>query len=185
MSDLLKMTATQALTSLSKKEISSVELTNAYIDAMEKTTALNNYVMPTIEIAKQMSANSDEAYASGSAGPLEGLPIGVKDLFCTKDFQTTACSDILKGFTPTYESTVTSQIWQSGGVMLGKLNCDEFAMGSSNETSIFGPAVNPWSAKDGVALSAGARRRLPWFPLRSWSFPRRSWSRWPSPLRLW
>ena len=155
MSDLLKMTATQAVSSLSQKEISSVELTNAYIDAMETTSALNNYVTPTIEIAKQMAENSDKAYAAGSAGPLAGLPIGVKDLFCTKDTQTTACSGILKGFTPTYESTVTSQIWQSGGVMLGKLNCDEFAMGSSNETSIFGPAVNPWSAKDGAALSAG------------------------------
>jgi len=83
------------------------------------------------------------------------LPIGVKDLFCTKDIETTACSAILKGFLPSYESTVTSNIWQSGGVMLGKLNCDEFAMGSSNETSIFGPAVNPWSKIDGIDLSSG------------------------------
>ena len=155
MSDFLKMTATQAVTSLSKKEISSVELTNAYIDAIEKTTALNNYVTPTIDVAKKMAVKADEAYTAGVAGPLSGLPIGVKDLFCTKDIQTTACSAILKGFTPSYESTVTSQIWQSGGVMLGKLNCDEFAMGSSNETSVFGPSVNPWSEADGVDLTAG------------------------------
>ncbi len=155
MSDLLKMTATEARNSLLKKEISSVELLNAYQNAMEKTEALNNYVTPTLDVAKQMAVNADKAYAQGSAGPLAGLPIGVKDLFCTKDIETTACSAILKGFSPSYESTVTSNIWQSGGVMLGKLNCDEFAMGSSNETSIFGPAVNPWSKIDGIDLSSG------------------------------
>ena len=155
MSDLLKMTATEARNSLLKKEISSVELLNAYQNAMEKTEALNNYVTPTLDVAKQMALNADKAYAQGSAGPLAGLPIGVKDLFCTKDIETTACSAILKGFLPSYESTVTSNIWQSGGVMLGKLNCDEFAMGSSNETSIFGPAVNPWSKIDGIDLSSG------------------------------
>ena len=155
MSDLLKMTATEARNSLLKKEISSVELLNAYQNAMEKTEALNNYVTPTLDVAKQMAVNADKAYAQGSAGPLAGLPIGVKDLFCTKDIETTACSAILKGFLPSYESTVTSNIWQSGGVMLGKLNCDEFAMGSSNETSIFGPAVNPWSKIDGIDLSSG------------------------------
>ena len=155
MSDLLKMTATEARNSLLKKEISSVELLNAYQNAMEKTEALNNYVTPTLDVAKQMALNADKAYAQGNAGPLAGLPIGVKDLFCTKDIETTACSAILKGFFPSYESTVTSNIWQSGGVMLGKLNCDEFAMGSSNETSIFGPAVNPWSKIDGIDLSSG------------------------------
>ena len=155
MSDLLKMTATEARNSLLKKEISSVELLNAYQNAMEKTEALNNYVTPSLDTAKQMAVNADKAYAQGNAGPLAGLPIGVKDLFCTKDIETTACSAILKGFLPSYESTVTSNIWQSGGVMLGKLNCDEFAMGSSNETSIFGPAVNPWSKIDGIDLSSG------------------------------
>ncbi len=155
MSDLLKMTATEARNSLLKKEISSVELLNAYQNAMKKTEALNNYVTPTLDVAKQMAVNADKAYAQGNAGPLAGLPIGVKDLFCTKDIETTACSAILKGFLPSYESTVTSNIWQSDGVMLGKLNCDEFAMGSSNETSIFGPAVNPWSKIDGIDLSSG------------------------------
>ena len=155
MSDLLKMTATEARNALLKKEISSVELLDAYQTAMEKTEALNNYVTPTLDAAKQMAVNADKAYAQGNAGSLAGLPIGVKDLFCTKDIETTACSAILKGFLPPYESTVTSNIWQSGGVMLGKLNCDEFAMGSSNETSIFGPAVNPWSKIDGIDLSSG------------------------------
>ncbi len=155
MSDLLKMTATQARNSLLKKEISSVELLDAYQTAMEKTEALNNYVTPTFDLAKQMAIDADKAYAQGNAGPLAGLPIGVKDLFCTKDIETTACSAILKGFLPSYESTVTSNVWNSGGVMLGKLNCDEFAMGSSNETSIFGPSVNPWSKIDGSNLSPG------------------------------
>ena len=160
MSDLLKMTATEARNSLLKKEISSVELLNAYQNAMEKTEALNNYVAPTLDAAKQMAVNADKAYAQGNAGPLAGLPIGVKDLFCTKDIETTACSEILKGFLPSYESTVTSNIWQSGGVMLGKLNCDEFAMGSSNETSIFGQAVNPWSKIDGIDLKELAREKF-------------------------
>ena len=155
MSDLLKMTAAQALSSLSKKQISSVELTTAYIEAMEATHELNNYVTSTTELAKQMALDADKARADGNAGRLAGLPIGVKDLFCTKNVMTTACSSILNGFVPTYESTVTSRLWESGGVMLGKLNCDEFAMGSSNETSVFGPAINPWSARDGEALSAG------------------------------
>ncbi len=155
MSELLKMTATQARKSLLKREISSVELLNAYQTAMEKTEALNNYVTPTLEVAKEMAIKADKTYAKGNAGLLAGLPIGVKDLFCTKDIETTACSAILKGFFPPYESTVTSNVWKSGGVMLGKLNCDEFAMGSSNETSIFGPAINPWSKIDGSDLSSG------------------------------
>ena len=155
MSDLLKMTATQARNSILKKEISSVELLDTYLTAIEKTVALNNYVTPTFDVARQMAKEADKAYSQGNAGPLSGLPIGVKDLFCTKDIETTACSAILKGFSPSYESTVTSNVWKSGGVLLGKLNCDEFAMGSSNETSIFGPSVNPWSKTDGSNLSSG------------------------------
>ena len=109
----------------------------------------------TADKALEMAANSDRRIADGSAGPLEGLPIGVKDLFCTQGVETTACSAILKGFVPAYESTVTSQLWRDGAVMLGKLNCDEFAMGSANETSVFGPAVNPWSAEGEADLAAG------------------------------
>ena len=102
---------------------------------------------------------SDARLAKGEARPLEGLPLGIKDLYCTKGVRTTACSNILDGFTPTYESTVTQNLWDAGAVMLGKLNCDEFAMGSSNETSCFGPVVNPWRRK-GSQRGAGAGRLL-------------------------
>jgi aspartyl-tRNA(Asn)/glutamyl-tRNA(Gln) amidotransferase subunit A len=103
----------------------------------------------------QWRLSQDKRIAAGAAGLLEGLPIGVKDLFCTKGISSTACSDILKGFVPPYESTVTANLWAAGGVMLGKLNCDEFAMGSGNETSAFGPAINPWQGKDKVDLVPG------------------------------
>ena len=147
MENYLNFTATQARAALQKKEISATELAHAYITAAEATKSLNNFVCMTADKALEMAANSDKRIADGSAGPLEGLPIGVKDLFCTQGVKTTACSAILKGFVPAYESTVTSQLWRDGAVMLGKLNCDEFAMGSANETSVFGPAVNPWSAE--------------------------------------
>src|SRR5688572_14874745 len=111
---------------------------------MEKARGLNAYVLETPEAAQTMAKASDERIASGKAGPLEGIPLGIKDLFCTEGVRTTACSKILGNFVPTYESTVTSQLWRDGAVMLGKLNNDEFAMGSSNETSCFGPVVNPW-----------------------------------------
>ena len=155
MGDLLKLTATEASSALGAGDISSVELTTAYLDAAESTKALNNYVAMSADQALAMAKQSDQRRAEGKAGLLEGLPVGVKDLFCTAGVETTACSAILKGFVPTYESTVTSKLWAEGGVMLGKLNCDEFAMGSANETSVFGPAVNPWSASGGADLAAG------------------------------
>ena len=155
MSDLLKLTATEASTALGTGDISSVELTTAYLEAAEATIKLNNYVAMTADQALDMAHQSDQRRADGRAGLIEGLPVGVKDLFCTAGVETTACSAILKGFVPTYESTVTAKLWAEGGVMLGKLNCDEFAMGSANETSVFGPAVNPWSAEAGTDLAAG------------------------------
>jgi len=155
MREFIELTASEARTALSTKQISATELTSAYLQAAEQTKGLNNYVTLTAEKALEMAAQSDRRLADGSAGPLEGIPIGVKDLFCTSGVETTACSAILKGFTPSYESTVTDRLWQAGAVMLGKLNCDEFAMGSANETSVFGPAVNPWSAKGGQDLAAG------------------------------
>ncbi|MGC6517171.1 MAG: Asp-tRNA(Asn)/Glu-tRNA(Gln) amidotransferase subunit GatA [Candidatus Puniceispirillaceae bacterium] len=155
MTNLLDLTATQARKALEKKEFSAVELTKAYLEAAEQTKALNNYVAMSEDKALDMAKASDAAYANGSAGALEGLPIGVKDLFATNGIATTACSAILKNFVPPYESTVTSNLWSDGAVMLGKLNCDEFAMGSANETSVFGPAVNPYSAADGADLAAG------------------------------
>ncbi|MBL6596451.1 MAG: Asp-tRNA(Asn)/Glu-tRNA(Gln) amidotransferase subunit GatA, partial [Candidatus Puniceispirillum sp.] len=144
MADLLDLNAVEAREALDKKAISAVELVTAYVGAAEATSALNNYVVLTADHALAMAADADKRIAGGTAGLLEGLPIGVKDLFCTKGVSSTACSNILKGFTPPYESTVTANLWAAGGVMLGKLNCDEFAMGSGNETSAFGPAINPW-----------------------------------------
>jgi len=155
MSDLLSLTAVEARAELDKRSFSAVELTQAYLDAAAATADLNAYVLVTGDHALDMAAKSDEKIADGTAGILEGVPIGVKDLFCTKGFASTACSDILKGFIPTYESTVTANLWSAGGVMVGKLNCDEFAMGSANETSAFGPVINPWQAADRLDLVPG------------------------------
>ena len=155
MDDILKLNATEAADALQKGDTSSLELTAAYLAAADASSALNNYVVLCADKALEMAKQSDKRRANGQAGPLEGLPIGVKDLFCTSGVETTACSNILKGFVPTYESSVTEKLWAAGGVMLGKLNCDEFAMGSANETSVFGPAVNPWSKATGPDLAAG------------------------------
>ena len=144
MTDLTALTLTQARDGLRAKQFSAAELTDAHLAATERARALNAYVLETPELARKMAGNSDERLAKGQGGPLEGLPLGIKDLFCTDGVRTTACSHILDNFVPPYESTVTSNLWRDGAVMLGKLNCDEFAMGSSNETSYFGPVVSPW-----------------------------------------
>jgi aspartyl-tRNA(Asn)/glutamyl-tRNA(Gln) amidotransferase subunit A len=151
MTELTKLTLADARAKLAAKEITSVELTEAHLVAAKASDKLNAYVTLTPDIALEMAAKSDVRIAKGEAGPLEGLPLGVKDLFCTDGVRTTACSNILDDFTPTYESTVSANLWADGAVMLGKLNNDEFAMGSSNETSRFGPCVNPWKASDGDA----------------------------------
>ena len=157
MTDLTKLTLAEARDGLAKKQFSSTELTQAFLDAIEAgNRALNAYVLPTPEHALAQAKDSDARLARGQARPLEGLPLGIKDLYCTKGVRTTACSNILGEFTPTYESTVTQNLWDAGAVMLGKLNNDEFAMGSSNETSRFGPVVNPWRRKgSNVALVPG------------------------------
>ncbi|MEZ5909033.1 MAG: Asp-tRNA(Asn)/Glu-tRNA(Gln) amidotransferase subunit GatA [Hyphomicrobiaceae bacterium] len=145
MSDLTKLTLAEARDGLARKEFSARELTDAFLAAIEVANpALNAYVLTTAEQARAMAGESDKRLAAGVARPLEGIPLGIKDLFCTKGVRTTACSAILDDFKPTYESTVTQNLWDAGAVMLGKLNNDEFAMGSSNETSAFGPVVNPW-----------------------------------------
>lgn len=157
MGDLIKLTLTDALDGLEKKTYSSQELTQSFIDAIDASNkTLNAYVVQTPEKALEMAVASDARRAKGEAGLLDGAPIGVKDLYCTKGVRTTACSNILDEFTPTYESTVTQNLWDQGAVMLGKLNMDEFAMGSSNETSRFGPPSNPWR-RDGsnATLTAG------------------------------
>ena len=155
MSDLLDLNAVEARRALDEKSTSAVELAKAYLAAADVTSDLNNYVELTADQALAMAAKSDKRIAEGTAGILEGLPIGVKDLFCTEGVSSTACSKILKGFAPPYESTVTSNLWAAGGVMIGKLNCDEFAMGSANETSAYGPAINPWKGEDKVDLVPG------------------------------
>ena len=148
MTDLTSLTLAEARNGLAKQEFTSLELTDAHLAAIEKARALNAYVLETPEQARAMAQSADASLAKGDAGPLAGIPLGIKDLFATKGVRTTACSNIIGNFVPPYESTVTSQLWRDGAVMLGKLNNDEFAMGSSNETSCFGPVVNPWRAKD-------------------------------------
>lgn len=147
MTDLTNLTIAGAREGLKNKTFSAVELTKAHVDAIEKARELNAYITETPDQALAMAKESDARIARGEAGPLEGIPLGIKDLYCTKDVQATAASNILRGFKPAYESTVTSQLWRDGAVLLGKLNLDEFAMGSSNETSAFGPVVSPWRRK--------------------------------------
>ena len=144
MSDITKLTLADARDAVQAKKISALELTQAHLASMEKARALNAYVVETPDKALAMARASDARIASGEAGPLEGLPLGIKDLYATEGVHMQACSHILDGFKPPYESTVTSQLWRDGAVMLGKLNMDEFAMGSSNETSYNGPVASPW-----------------------------------------
>src|SRR5215469_3102016 len=147
MTGLTDLTLKDALAGLRSREFSAVELARAHIDAIAAARSLNAYVLETPEKALAMAQTSDARLRSGEARPLEGATLGIKDLFCTEGVRSTACSKILGEFRPTYESTVTSHLWRDGAVMLGKLNMDEFAMGSSNETSAFGPVVNPWRSR--------------------------------------
>ena len=156
MSDLNKLTITDARDMLRAKEISAVELTEACLSAVEAGDALNAYSAKTPDIALEQARAADARLATGDAPAMCGIPLGIKDLFCTKGVPSQAASKILTGFRPEYESTVTTQLWNAGAVMLGKLNMDEFAMGSSNETSHYGPAVNPWRrAGEDMPLTPG------------------------------
>ena len=148
MSDLTRLTLNDALDGLKRRAFSAEELARAHIEAVEAARPLNAYVLETPDKAIAMARESDARLARGEGGPLEGASLGIKDLYCTHGIRTTAGSRILENFTPTYESTVTANLWRDGAVMLGKLNMDEFAMGSSNETSAFGPVVNPWRARN-------------------------------------
>ncbi|MBB4142440.1 Asp-tRNA(Asn)/Glu-tRNA(Gln) amidotransferase subunit GatA [Rhizobium rhizoryzae] len=148
MTELTNLTISEARAKLKGRDITAVELTDAYLSAIDAANgALNAYVTVTPDKAREMAKASDARLADGKGAPLEGIPLGVKDLFATRDIHTQACSHILDGFKPKYESTVTQNLWNDGAVMLGKLNMDEFAMGSSNESSYYGPAVNPWKAQ--------------------------------------
>ncbi|MEZ5890339.1 MAG: Asp-tRNA(Asn)/Glu-tRNA(Gln) amidotransferase subunit GatA [Xanthobacteraceae bacterium] len=147
MTQITSLTLAEARDLLRKREFSALELTEAHLAAIKQAATLNAFVLETPEIARDMATRADERIAKGEGGPLEGIPLGVKDMFATRDVRTTACSKILSNFVPVYESTVTANLWRAGAVMLGKLNNDEFAMGSSNETSAFGPVVSPWRRK--------------------------------------
>src|ERR1700755_2016727 len=155
MTDLTSLTIAEAREGLANKSFTSLELTDAHLGAIEAARALNAFVLETPDQARAMARAIDAKIAKGEGGPLGGIPLGIKDLFATKDVRTTASSKILGNFVPPYESTVTSQLWRDGAVMLGKLNNDEFAMGSSNETSHFGPVINPWRRE------ASDTRRVP------------------------
>ena len=144
MTSLTNLTIAEARAKLKAREFSALELTESYIAAIEKAKILNAYVAETPDQARAMAKASDAKLAKGEGGALEGIPVGIKDLFATKGVHTQACSYILDGFKPGYESTVTQNLWDAGAVMLGKLNMDEFAMGSSNETSYYGGVTNPW-----------------------------------------
>ena len=148
MTELTHQTIAQALEGLKKKEFSATELTQAHIKAMEETRHLNAYITETPELALEAAKESDKKIASGAMRPLEGIPIGMKDLFCTKGVRTTAASKILGNFVPEYESTVSGKMLADGAIFLGKTNLDEFAMGSSNTTSAFGNVLSPWKRND-------------------------------------
>src|SRR5690242_7738311 len=147
MTDPTSLTLAQAREALRKKQFSATELAEAHLAAVEQARALNAFVMETPERARAMARASDARLAKGEGGPLEGLPLAIKDMFCTEGVRTTACSHILDNFVPPYESTVSANLWRDGAVLLGKTNNDEFAMGSSNETSFMGAVTSPWRRK--------------------------------------
>ena len=140
----LEFTLAEARDALCEKRISAAELADHFVKTIVDARPLNAFVTETAERALEMAAKSDARIAAGKARALEGIPLAIKDLFCTKDVRTTAGSRILENFVPPYESTVTQNLWDAGAVMLGKTNMDEFAMGSSNENSWFKPVANPW-----------------------------------------
>lgn len=146
MSDLTHLTIAQALKGLENKEFTSVELTEAHIDSMQAGKDLNAFITETPDLALEQAAQSDKRRASGDTRALDGIPLAIKDLFCTKGVKTTASSHILDNFVPRYESTVSQNLFNDGIVMLGKTSLDEFAMGSSNATSYFGNVINPWKS---------------------------------------
>src|SRR6056297_533120 len=156
MTDLNKLTIAEARDALRKGDVTSTELTEACLTQIQDAGALNAFVHDTSELARKQAAIADTRIKAGDAPGLCGIPLGIKDLFCTKGVPSQAASGILEGFRPEYESTVTQNLFDAGAVMLGKLNMDEFAMGSSNETSVYGNVVNPWRrGNDETPLTPG------------------------------
>jgi aspartyl-tRNA(Asn)/glutamyl-tRNA(Gln) amidotransferase subunit A len=144
MTNLTDLSLAEMKAGLASKQFSAVELAQAHLDAMAANRHLNAYIVETPELALAQAKAVD---AGTRGGPLAGIPLGIKDLFATEGVQTTAGSRILEGFVPRYESSVSANLLRDGAVFLGKLNMDEFAMGSSNETSAFGRVISPWKAK--------------------------------------
>lgn len=156
MSDLNKLTISDARDALRKGDVTSVELTEACLNAIEVAGALNAFVHGTADKAHVMARAADDRIKAGNAAPMTGIPVGIKDVFCVQGVPAQAASRILEGFTPEYESTVTGNLWDAGAVMLGKLNMDEFAMGSANENSCYGKAVNPWKTDERELTPGGS-----------------------------
>src|SRR6056297_1410910 len=156
MTDLNKLTISEARDALRKGDVTSVELTEACLSAVQGAGALNAFVHDTPDLAREQARAADARIKAGDAPALCGIPLGIKDLFCTRGVLSQAASAILEGFRPEYESTVTQNLFDAGAVMLGKLNMDEFAMGSSNETSVYGNAVNPWKVDDRQLTPGGS-----------------------------
>ncbi|SCM68669.1 Asp-tRNA(Asn)/Glu-tRNA(Gln) amidotransferase subunit GatA [Donghicola eburneus] len=156
MTELNKLTLAEARDALRKGDVTSVELTEACLTAIDGADALNAFVHKTPELALERAKAADERLKAGDAPAMCGLPIGMKDLYCTKGVASQAASGILEGFVPEYESTVSQKLQDAGAVMLGKLNMDEFAMGSSNETSVYGDSVNPWKIDDRKLTPGGS-----------------------------
>ncbi len=147
MAALTDLTLADLSAAMARKEASALEVVDAHLEKLDEHRALNVFITETPDHARIMAKASDDRRAKGKVGLLEGVPLAIKDLFCTEGVQTTAGSNILKGFVPPYESTVTANLWKAGAVMVGKTNLDEFAMGSSNMTSHFGGVENPWKRK--------------------------------------
>ncbi|TJZ83796.1 Asp-tRNA(Asn)/Glu-tRNA(Gln) amidotransferase subunit GatA [Paracoccus hibiscisoli] len=155
MTNVNRLTIAEARDALARGDLTSVELTDACLGAIDAAGALNAFVHHTPDMARDMARAADARIKAGDAAPMTGIPVGIKDVFCVRGVPSQAGSRILQGFTPEYESTVTQNLWNAGAVMLGKLNQDEFAMGSTNESSCYGPAVNPWRGPDGAQLTPG------------------------------
>ncbi len=147
MTELTRLTIRQTISGLKEKKFSAVEVTQSYIKNIEQNRNLNAFITESFDLALTQAKKSDEKISAGIAGDLEGIPLAIKDLFCTKNLRTTAASKMLADFTPTYESSVTQKLLDAGTVTLGKTNMDEFAMGSANTNSFFGPVINPHKRK--------------------------------------
>ena len=157
MTEFSTLSIKETITSLKNKDFSVSELVDFHISSMENGRELNAFITETADLARKKASDCDQNYSKGEEKPLEGIPLGIKDMFCTKGVKTTASSKMLENFVPPYESTVTQNLWNDGAILLGKLNNDEFAMGSSNETSFFGEVKNPWkNNKDNFTVPGGS-----------------------------